>query len=59
METMNNIPPMPKLPNFTNLSELELYDIEELEYIKLIEPKITIHDSSIPIYLNFFLTIVR
>lgn len=56
---MNNIPPMPKLPNFTNLSELELYDIEELEYIKLIEPKITIHDSSIPIYLNFFLTIVR
>ena len=46
---------MPKLPNFTNLSELELCDIEELEYIKLIEPKLAIHDSSIPIYHNFFL----
>lgn len=55
METKNNIPPMPKLPHFTNLSDLDLCDIEELEYIKLIEPKITIQDSSIPIYLNFFL----
>lgn len=55
METKNNIPPMPKLPNILKLSEWELCDIEELEYIKFIEPKLAIHDSSIPIYLKFVL----
>lgn len=55
METKNNIPPMPQLPNISNLSEWELCDIEELEYIRLIEPKLTIHDSSLSIYFIFLL----
>lgn len=46
---------MPQLPNKSNLSEWDLCDIEELEYIRLIEPKLTIHDSSFPIYLIFLL----
>ena len=50
METKNNIPPMPKLPNILKLSEWELCDIEELEYIKFIEPKITVRDFSFSIY---------
>lgn len=55
METKNNIPPMPKLPNILKLSEWELCDIEELEYIKFIEPKITVCDSSFSIYHIFLL----
>ena len=55
METKNNIPPMPKLPNILKLSEWELCDIEELEYIKFIEPKITVRDSSFSIYHIFLL----